>query len=190
MQKLLLIILSLVLLFNITACRAEEANPGQTEETTKTVETTNPPDSEDAETGGDETVKTDQGLLDILDQIYATADVSDQFKDFIANGLQTSPITKENSEYHLGKAGIEFESAIISEPIMSTSAYALALIRVKEGADIEKTKTEIKENANPQKWICVGVDPGNIIVDSVGDVIILIMSDNEPAALHNAFTAL
>lgn len=31
---------------------------------------------------------------------------------------------------------------------MSSSAYSLCLIRVKEGADIEKIKTDIKENVD------------------------------------------
>jgi hypothetical protein len=45
----------------------------------------------------------------------------------------------------------------------------------------------IRNNVNPQKWICVGVDRENVIVDSIGDLVILIMSDNGPQALHEAF---
>lgn len=188
MKKLLLIILSLIILLNVTACRADEIkNPEDsdentqsevTDENTQAVDTTeSPSDSED-------------GLEGILDKIYETAAVSAEFKDYIATGLQTTPITAENCEYQLGKAGIEFESAIASEPMMSASAYSLCLVRVKEGADIEAVKNEIRENVDPQKWICVGVDPNNIIVDNVGDVLILIMSDNEGTALHDAFLAL
>jgi hypothetical protein len=40
------------------------------------------------------------------------------------------------------------------------------------------------------KWVCVGVDPDNVIVDSIGDVVILIMSDDNAQALHQAFLAL
>ena len=61
---------------------------------------------------------------------------------------------------------------------------------VKEGADIEKIKEDIKANVNPQKWVCVGVDPDKVIVDSIGDVIIIIMSNDEGKALHDAFLAL
>ncbi|MHB1151612.1 MAG: hypothetical protein ACYCWE_00235 [Eubacteriales bacterium] len=193
MKKLLLIILSLIILLSVAACRADEIkNPEETDENTQSentqveeteentqaeVTTENPSDSED-------------GLEGILEKIYETAAVSAGFKDYIATGLQTTPITAENCEYQLGKAGIEFESAIASEPMMSASAYSLCLVRVKESADIEAVKNEIKENVDPQKWICVGVDPNNIIVDNVGDVIILIMSDNEGTALHDAFLAL
>ena len=113
--------------------------------------------------------------------------MSENFKEFINSGLQTTVITQEGSGYFLGKDDIEFEEAIASEPIMSPGAYSLCLVRVKRGADIEKAKIDIKENVDPRKWICVGVDPSNVYVDNIGDVIILIMSDNEGEALHNAF---
>jgi hypothetical protein len=40
------------------------------------------------------------------------------------------------------------------------------------------------------RWVCVGVDPANIYVDSVGDVVMLVMSDDAGKALHEAFLAL
>ena len=63
-------------------------------------------------------------------------------------------------------------------------------MRVGEGTDIEQLKQDIKDNVNPQKWVCVGVDPDNIIVDSIGDIVILIMSDTDAQDLHQAFLSL
>jgi hypothetical protein len=73
---------------------------------------------------------------------------------------------------------------------MSTSAYSLCLVRVKDGADIEKMKTDIKDNVDPMKWICVGVDPQNVIVDNIGDVIFLLMSNFETQELYDSFLSL
>ena len=42
--------------------------------------------------------------------------------------------------------------------------------------DVEKTKEEIKEKVNPAKWICV--EASSVIVESKGNVIILIMLDD------------
>ena len=132
----------------------------------------------------------DESLESILKKIYDTADLSDNFREFVENGLQTTVVTEERCAYYLGKEDIEFEEALASEPIMMPSAYELTLVRVKKDADVEKIKNEIRENVDPNKWICVGVDPENIIVDNIGNVIIIIMSDYEGKALHEAFLAL
>lgn len=167
MKKLHLILLILILVVSFTACQSKDVD-------TDPVENTN----------------LEGSLESILDNIYETAEVDESFKDYINNRLQVTEITAENMGYFLGKDDIEFETAIASEPMMSSSAYSLCLVRVKEGADIEKIKTEIKENVDPRKWICVGVDPNNIIVDNIGDVVVLIMNDDIGSALHDAFLQL
>ena len=125
-----------------------------------------------------------------MERIYAHDGLSDQFKAFAKDGLLTSEITDENMEFHLGKAGLEFEEGIASEPMIQPGAYVLCLLRVGEETDIEQLKQDIKDNVNPMKWVCVGVDPDNVIVDSIGDVVILIMSDDNAQALHQAFLGL
>lgn len=190
LKKLLLLTLVLCMLAGFAACRTDDTGEPQTEETTENSQTedtdVNPPE----ETTENEPEHDENSLEGMLDRIYQTADLSAQFGEFIATGLLVTPITSENAGYHLGKEDIPFESAIASEPMMSTSAYSLCLVRVGEDTDIETVKNDIRENVDPRKWICVGVDPENVIVDSIGDVIILIMSDNEGEALHQAFLAL
>lgn len=167
MKKINLILLALVLAIGLVACQSNDAGK-------------NPVENNNLE----------GSLENILDKIYEKAEVSDSMKDFIKDGLQVTEITAENSGYFFGKENMEFENAIASEPMMSSSAYSLCLVRVKDGADIEKIKADIKENADPRKWICVGVDPDNVIVDNIGDVVILIMSDEAGSALHDAFLQL
>ena len=165
MKKLLLLLLATTVVFELVSCQTENGN-------------TNPGNNLEGD------------LESILEKIYKNAEVDESFKDFVENGLLTNHITLDNAAYHLGKEGIEFVSAIVSEPMMSTSAYSLCLVRVKEGADIEQIKTAIKENVDPMKWVCVGVDPDNIIVDNIGDVIFLLMSDFQTEALYNSFLGL
>ena len=167
MKRLHLILLTLVLAMGFTACKARDAG-------------TNPNDNANLK----------GSLESILDKIYETANIDESFGDFIKDGLQITEITEENAAYFLGSDDIDFEEAIASEPMISAIAYSLCLVRVKEGSDIERIKAGIKENADPRKWICVGVDPKNVIVDNAGDVIILIMDDNAADALHDAFLKL
>ena len=37
----------------------------------------------------------------------------------------------------------------------------------------------IKDNVNPRKWICVGVEAEDVIVKNKGNLVILIMVENE-----------
>ncbi len=171
MKKVMLLLLAFVLATGIVACKAGGTNADP---------------SENPGNGG-----LEGKLEDILAQIYDKAEFKETSKEFIETGLQTVEITAENCEYHLGlKSMKDIEEAIASEPMISASAYALCLVRVKEGADIEKLKTDIKENVNPYKWVCVGVQEENIIVDNIGDVVILIMTDYDTEALHEAFLSL
>lgn len=204
MKKPLLLALALAMLISFAACRT--GNNGDNDDPTAGGNDTTEPagNAGDTDTSADETTEADEttadetekdlsdvtiesSLEDILAKIYATANTDDYFKEYSKEGLVVTPITEKNIEYHLGTSDIEYEEAIASEPMMSTSAYALCLVRVREGADIEQIKTAIKENADPRKWVCVGVDPDNVYVDSIGDVVILIMSDDQGAALHEAF---
>ena len=50
---------------------------------------------------------------------------------------------------------------------------------MEENADIEDAKTKIEENVDPRKWICAEVEKDDVIVKSKGDLIILIMVENE-----------
>ena len=168
MKKIFLILTVTILSFTLLACQSNA-------------------DKTDSNNGGQK--ELEGSLEDILDEIYETADLDSNFKDYIKDGLELKDITEENIDYHLGTS-IEYESAIASVPIMMPSAYELCLVRVKEGADIEKIKSDIKENADPMKWICVGVDPSNVVVDNIGNTVILIMSDDHVEPLHEAFLAL
>lgn len=80
------------------------------------------------------------------------------------------------------------KEALVSEPMISAIAHTVLLVRMEEGADVEAAKKEIKDNVNPRKWICVGVeDEKNVIVDSRGDLIVLIMENTHAQTIHKNF---
>jgi hypothetical protein len=87
---------------------------------------------------------------------------------------------KDNIPYYIGTKDIKYKEIYASEPMMSSIAYSVVLVRMEDGADIEKAKTEIKENVDPRKWMCVEVPEEDVIVKSKGDLIILIMVADEP----------
>lgn len=165
-KKFRLILLGCILLLTFVACSPNKSTNGDTGKDNPVNE--NPLESE--------------SLSSILDKLYVEAGIE------TAELVQTE-INAENIEYFLGTKDIEFTEAMASEPLMTSSAHSIVLLRVKVGSDIEKIKEDIKTNADPRKWICVGVEPENVIVDNVGNMIILIMDGNS-AEFHKAFLEL
>lgn len=129
--------------------------------------------------GTAESGKTISGTPEeIIAKIYETVDVNDEDRDFLQNSLGTIPVEKENAANFFGVDTIEFTEAVASEPMMSSIAFSICLMRVKEGTDIEAAKADIKANVDPRKWICVEVDPSDVRVESEGDLILLIMAED------------
>ena len=93
--------------------------------------------------------------------------------------LTNTEVNEENIEYFLGTKDIEYEEALASESGIGSIAHSVVLVRTKKGADVEKIKDKIEKSVNPRKWVCVGVEKDDVIVESEGDLIILIMVEDE-----------
>ena len=116
-----------------------------------------------------------EGSLDtIMAKLYEG--IPDDQKPYLAN----TTVTKENAEYYLGTSDVEFKEALASEPLMSSIAHSVVLVRLNSQEDANSVKEKIETNINPAKWICVEVDRQNVKVASKGDLVVLIM-DNELA---------
>lgn len=126
-------------------------------------------------------------LTDLMRQLYKGAGINEE-EDFMY--LTDIEVTKENLSSYLGVEELDYKEALASESMVGSTAHSVVLVRMNEKADIEKAKKEIKEKVNPRKWICVGVEDENVIVDSYGDVIVLIMNDEYAKKLSDSFKAL
>ena len=92
--------------------------------------------------------------------------------------LQNVEVNAENMEYYLGVGDIDIKEALASESATGSIAHSVVLVRLNDGKDVNDVMTKIKENVNPRKWICVGVEESEVVVKNKGDLIILIMSEN------------
>lgn len=115
-------------------------------------------------------------LNEIIEKIYK--DIPQDEMPMIEN-LDVLKMVPGNIEYYIGTDKIEYKEILASEPMMSSIAYSVVLVRMKDGADIESAKKEIKENVDPRKWKCVEVPEEDVIVKSKGDLIVLIMVADE-----------
>ena len=117
--------------------------------------------------------KNVEGSLDeIVNKLVA--DVDDEMK----SRLENHEITAENINQFVGTSDIKFTEGLAQEHITGSVAYSVVLLRV-EDSDVESVKTKIKENIDPRKWICVGVEPENVIIKNKGNLVIAIVVENE-----------
>ena len=123
-------------------------------------------------------------LEDIMAKVYA--DIPEDQRPMM---LMNVEVNEENVEYYLGSKDIEFEEALASEPGIGSIAHSVVLVRVKDNADIEAIKDKIEDTINPRKWVCVGVEEDDIIVENKGNLIALIMIDDETTRekIENSF---
>lgn len=128
-------------------------------------------------------IKDPYSLEGIMQRIYEGVDVE-------LPSTMTMEITKENSEYFLGIKEMEFEEALVSEPMMGSVAHSICLVRVKDGSDIESIKEEIRTSVNPRKWVCVGIERDEVIVENQGNLILLVMDTFAPEQFKNTFLSL
>lgn len=92
----------------------------------------------------------------------AEMDVSDGDAVTVYTGLQSN----EN-----------IESLVVSEPLMNAQAYSVAIVKVKDGADIESMKQEMLDNIDTRKWICVSAE--KLYITNNENVIFLVMASDE-----------
>ena len=113
-------------------------------------------------------------LEEIMTSVYE--DISEENRPMMLTNIE---VNEENIEYYLGTSDIEYEEALASESGVGSIAHSVVLVRVKDNADIEEVKTKIKENVDPRKWICVGVEKDDVIVKNKGNLVILIMVEDQ-----------
>ncbi|MGN1337801.1 MAG: hypothetical protein ACI4WW_04930 [Candidatus Coprovivens sp.] len=124
-----------------------------------------------------------------LDELMAKV-YSQLPEDKTPMGLTNIEVTAENVEGFLGTADIEYKEALASEPMVSSIAHSVVLVRVEDESKVEEVMAQIKDNVNPRKWICVGVEEDQVIVKNKGNLIILIMVADGAEELEAGFDGL
>lgn len=154
-KKLLLLLLVCTTLTTLTACGEKNVEGNLTDIMGKVYE------KMDAEVKPDDKPMVE--TVNILEKMEGMTD-----EDVLAN-----------VEYTIGTKDINYKEIYESRPMMSSIAYSVVLVRMEDNADIEAAKEAIKENVNPRKWMCAEVAEEDVIVKSKGNLIILIMVENE-----------
>lgn len=117
-----------------------------------------------------------EDLTQVVDKIYEK--VETQLPNLATTELDVADA--ELVQYNTGLKSVDnVEKVVISEPLMTSQAYSLVLVKAKAGADIESMKKEMFDNIDTRKWICVEAE--KVCVTNSDNLICLVMTNKETA---------
>ena len=122
-------------------------------------------------------------LKTMIDTIYKNSNVELPSLETQKIGLSDNNVV---SSYTFLSNNDNVEELVVSEPVMSSQAYSLVAIKLKNNANIEQVKQEIYDNVDMNKWICVSAE--KIYITNSGNTIFVVMSFEEWATpVYNEF---
>ena len=104
--------------------------------------------------------------------------------------LETMKIDVKNIDEVTSYTGLtsndNIESIVVSVPLMTAQAYSVAVVKVKDNADVEKIKQEMLDNIDMRRWICVSAE--QLYITNSGNLIFSVMADKDIAeTVYNDF---
>ena len=136
--------------------------------------------------GNRDNVETPKDIKDINDVINT---INKNNKDVLPE-LETMKVDIKNidevTSYTGLKSNDDIESIVVSVPLITAQAYSVAIVKVKDNADVEKIKQEMLDNIDMRRWICVSAE--QLYITNSGNVIFSVMADKDIAkAVYNDF---
>ncbi|MEF2663533.1 MAG: hypothetical protein U0M92_04395 [Bacilli bacterium] len=104
--------------------------------------------------------------------------------------LETMKVDIKNIDEVTSYTGLKtndgIESITVSVPLITSQAYSVAIVKVKDSADVEKIKQDMLDNIDMRRWICVSAE--QLYITNSGNVIFSVMADKDIAkAVYNDF---
>ena len=97
--------------------------------------------------------------------------------------LETMKVDIKNIDEVTSYTGLKtndgIESITVSEPLITSQAYSVAIVKVKDNADVEKIKQDMLDNIDMRRWICVSAE--QLYITNSGNVIFSVMADKDIA---------
>ena len=84
-------------------------------------------------------------------------------------------INEDNVEWYLGTTEAVFDEGLAREPLIGSIAHSTVLLRVEDEKQIDATMELVRNSVNTNKWVCVGIDPSELVLEKKGNVILMII---------------
>ena len=133
--------------------------------------------------GNKGSVETPKDINDIINTINKN-------NKSILPELETMKVDIKNIDEVTSYTGLKtndgIESIVVSEPLITSQAYSVAIVKVKDNADVEKIKQEMLDNIDMRRWICVSAE--QLYITNSGNLIFSVMADKDIAeTIYNDF---
>ena len=133
--------------------------------------------------GNKGSVETPKDINDIIDTINKN-------NKNVLPELETMKVDIKNIDEVTSYTGLKtndgIESIVVSEPLITSQVYSVAIVKVKDNADVEKIKQDMLDNIDMRRWICVSAE--QLYITNSGNVIFSVMADKDVAkAVYNDF---
>lgn len=89
----------------------------------------------------------DMELSDIMTALYQGLE-----EDELPNFGEPVMVTDENVNWYLGLTSCDFAEALASEPMISSIAHSVVLVRLNDGQDAEALETAIQADLNTYRF--------------------------------------
>ncbi len=160
MKKLFALLFCIVMIVSMVACAADDT----------TLDT----DVNDAAAPSEKIAAGDEmSLTEIMDTLY------EGYNQELPMLATTTIEDAETFGYLTFTSHAEGYEAVVSEPMMTSIAHSVVLIRVPEGTDVESVRADIEQNHDPRKWICVEAEKTAVIAHN--NTILLVMTSADLA---------
>ena len=131
-----------------------------------------------------------KGGFDTLKDINDIINTINKNNKNVLPELETMKINVKNIDEVTSYTGLTtndgIESITVSVPVMTAQAYSVAIVKVKDSADVEKIKQEMLDNIDMRRWICVSAE--QLYITNSGNIIFSVMADKDIAeTVYNDF---
>ncbi len=132
----------------------------------------------------------DKGSVDTPKDINDIINTINKNNKNILPELETMKVDIKNIDEVTSYTGLKtndgIESIVVSAPLITAQAYQVAVVKVKDNADVEKIKQEMLDNIDMRRWICVSAE--QLYITNSGNVIFSVMADKDVAeTVYNDF---
>lgn len=129
------------------------------------------------------TLETSDDITKMVKTLYKNVD--EELPELETTTIDASNLD-ELSAYTGLKSNENIETVVVSAPLMNAIAYNLAVVKVKDNANIETIKQEMLDNINMHRWICVSAE--KLYITNTDNVIFLIMGSKDTVQpIYNEF---